>query len=207
MVENQEDSTDANDNENFPVTVVLDRLDKTPIAELTKNKNKATPLNYKNPNKRRVTLKGEKSAPKRLDSKNVKRCTVCGHISSKKNLSRHMRTHTGEKIYRCNRCGRRFTSAVNLMKHDLTHIADFQFHCRACFHGFSLKAQAVEHEKHCRKLHYECYLCKKFVSFSKCNLEIHLRKHTGDKPFHCEICMKVFFQKQNLKRHLNTIHA
>ena len=48
-----------------------------------------------------VATKSGKSLPKQLVQRNIKRCTVCGHTSSLKNLSRHMRTHTDEKPYRC----------------------------------------------------------------------------------------------------------
>ena len=216
MIENR---NDADDDELSPMNFALNRLGETTSA--VEGKIDATPLSHMNPSNKRMTTatgmemdwasvatKGEKSRSKQSAPKYANRCTVCGYVSfNMGNVKRHIRTHTGEKPYRCDRCARRFASAEILLKHAATHIEDFPFHCRACFRGFSLKAEAVAHEKHCQQRHFECYLCKKLVTCVKYELTRHMRKHTGDKPFRCEICMKHFCQKEVLKRHLNTIHA
>ena len=211
----QNDSTLAAENEH-----VLNFLDETTSASLIGGKSKTTRLNHKNPNIKRMTgthvdqdeMTNEskksplkQSVPRKL--KRLKRCNVCGIVCSTGNLSRHMRTHTGEKPHRCNRCARRFTTASSLMIHASTHIAEFPFHCRACFHGFSSKAEMVAHEKRCQKRHFECYFCKKYVTCTKYDLTRHLRIHSGEKPFRCEICMQRFGWKQVLKEHLNNIHT
>ena len=221
MDENQSGSSNADDKELIPVNIALSRLNETTSAGLVEGKIKVKPLNRKNRNQKRLTtatgtnvdwvslaIKGEKSRPKRSTPKYANRCTLCGYVSfNMGNVKRHIRTHTGEKPYRCDRCARRFTNPANLLKHAATHIAEFPFHCRACFRGFSLKAEAVDHENHCQKRHYECHLCKKFVTCVKLLLITHMRTHTGDKPFRCEICMQRFGRKDHLKRHLNNIHA
>ena len=47
---------------------------------------------------------------------------------------------------------------------------------------------------------YPCKHCGKVFS-ANFHLQMHIRKHTGDKPFVCEQCGRAFSQKGSLKRH------
>lgn len=54
-------------------------------------------------------------------------CTICGkYFTTSGHLSRHGRTHTGEKNYECpyKDCGSRFSRQDNCMQHYRTHMAD-----------------------------------------------------------------------------------
>ncbi|XP_018303253.1 uncharacterized protein ich [Mycetomoellerius zeteki] len=47
---------------------------------------------------------------------------------------------------------------------------------------------------------HRCHICQRGF-LNKSNIKVHLRTHTGEKPFRCEVCNKAFRQKAHLIKH------
>ena len=56
------------------------------------------------------------------------------------------------------------------------------------------------------KKNYKCLKCS-FSSFYPGNLRVHMRRHTGEKPFRCEFCGRPFSDKSNLNSHKRRKHS
>ena len=83
------------------------------------------------------------------DCGNVFRCNLCDKIFSYKSLlSRHMRSHTGEKPFQCEICSRAFKQQVHLDQHIRSHgVAAFR--CEFCGAEFETRRQFNSHSEFC----------------------------------------------------------
>ncbi|XP_055306218.1 zinc finger protein 813-like [Sitodiplosis mosellana] len=161
--------------------------------------------------KREIGLKGRAKAVinaahrKQSTAKKTKKqhkCPSCDYVASQTStLKRHMLTHTGRKPFPCNICDKRFALKQNLQSHLKTHPDEYPFSCSVCLKRFAQNDEILEHEANCYGRHYECHLCKKFSTLIKGQLKVHMRVHTGVRPFRCSLCSKKFTRKAHLKGH------
>lgn len=75
-----------------------------------------------------------------------------------------------------------------------------------CDMSFTTQGHLTDHKRrHSGERPYHCEVCNdKFMRSS--TLKIHMRRHTGEKPYKCDKCERAFSESGNLRTHLR-IHV
>uniref|UniRef100_A0A3B4BAG0 C2H2-type domain-containing protein n=1 Tax=Periophthalmus magnuspinnatus TaxID=409849 RepID=A0A3B4BAG0_9GOBI len=62
-------------------------------------------------------------------------------------LQHHMKLHTGESDYKCDKCGKGFTTVSNRNAHKKIHTEEGPFECDQCGKAFSTARKLSRHRR------------------------------------------------------------
>lgn len=142
-------------------------------------------------------------------SKKKFKCRFCSKLyTTEYSLRVHIRVHTGELPYKCDLCHLKFNRNDAMLAHRRTHGGEqLTYSCKDCHKIFSSHHCLLRHVKsHRTETTLSCSYCHQTYT-RRDSLIVHLRsKHTGNKPYKCQICKKEFFENNVLARHMK-IHV
>lgn len=122
--------------------------------------------------------RNEAKKNKSTSNSDLVNCEICGKSLRSKRLESHMLLHTRDSKFSCDICGKVCGTKSDLENHKLIH-GEYNYHCKYCSQKFKQPAP----------------------------YRVHLRMHTVENNWMCDICFATFKFQGELKEHCLQEHA
>lgn len=141
--------------------------------------------------------------------KNKFLCEICGlALATKASFKNHnVAKHSSIEMYQCDKCSYQTRFEKHFKNHRAKHSSEIW--CEVCSQTFISTAKLKLHCKspmHVNKLNpMMCPQCD-YKTYKKDNMRVHMRKHTGQRPYQCTQCQYASADGSTLKKHVMAKH-